>query len=131
MPQVAAQDNADLERPLTVQELRVALMSMENGKAPGMDGLPVDFYKSCWPTVGEDLFDVLSDSMAGGKLPLSCRRAVLTPIPKKGELCEIKNWRPVSLLCADDKILSKVLANRLKKVMEQIVHIDQSFCIPD
>lgn len=50
LPQIAAQDNTDLEYPLTLQELQVALMSMENGKGPGIDGLPVDFYKSFWFT---------------------------------------------------------------------------------
>lgn len=44
---------------------------------------------------------------------------------------EIKNWRPVSLLCVDFKILSKALANRLKKVMGQIIHNDQSYCVPE
>lgn len=80
--------------------------------------------------IGEDLLEVISDSLSGGRLPLSCRRAVLTLLPKKGDLCEIKNWRPMSLLCADYKIFSKVLANRLRKVMEQVIHIDQSYCIP-
>jgi len=97
LPQVAAQDSADLEGPLIMQELQVVLMSMENGKTPGLDGLPLDFYKSFWPTLGEDLFEVLS--VSGGRLPLSCRRAVLTLLPKKGDLCEIKNWRLVSLVC--------------------------------
>ena len=130
LPQVSQQDNSDLESPLTLQELQAALMSMENGKSPGIDGLPVDFYKSFWSTIGEDLLEVLRNSFLGGKLPLGCRRAVITLLPKKGDLCEIKNWRPVSLLCADYKILSKVLANRLKNVMEQVVHVDQSYCIP-
>lgn len=66
--------------------------------------------------------EVFEESFATGSLPQSCRRMVLTLLPKKGELQDIKNWRPVSLLCADYKILLKVLANRLKKVMDQIVH---------
>ncbi|CAM4618622.1 unnamed protein product [Leuciscus chuanchicus] len=56
---------------------------MENGKAPGIDGIPVEFYKAFWPLIGEDLLAVLSDSLVGGLLPLSCRRAVLTLLPKK------------------------------------------------
>ncbi len=43
---------------------------------------------------------------------------------------EIKNWRPVSLLCSDMKILSKALANRLKEVMKQVIHLDQTYCVP-
>ncbi len=73
---------------------------------------------------------MLNDSLTNECLPLSCRRAVLTLLPKKGDLQLIKNWRPVSLLCTDYKLLSKVLASRLSKVMEQVVHPDQTYCVP-
>ncbi|KAK3508126.1 hypothetical protein QTP70_015056 [Hemibagrus guttatus] len=68
---------------------------MENGRAPGIDGLPAEFYKAFWAVIGQDVLNVLRDSIRRGELPLSCRRAVLTLLPKKGDL---KNWRPVSLL---------------------------------
>jgi hypothetical protein len=55
---------------------------------------------------------------------------VLTLLPKKGDLQEIKNWGPVSLLCVDYKLLSKVLSNRLKKVMDQLIHRSQTYCVP-
>ena len=83
-----------------------------NGKAPGIDGLPIDFYKVFWSCVGKDLLAVLRESLGEGGLPLSCRRAVITLLPKKGNLQEIGNWRPVSLLCSDMKSLSKALAMR-------------------
>ncbi|KAI3357334.1 hypothetical protein L3Q82_015491 [Scortum barcoo] len=49
---------------------------------------------------------------------------------KKGNLQDIKNWRPVSLLCVDYKLLSKALANRLREAMEQVIHRDQTYCVP-
>jgi len=61
---------------------------------------------------------------------MSCRRVVLTLIPKKDDLGLLKNWLPVSLLCTDFKILSKAITNRLKKCMGTIYHEDQSHCIP-
>ncbi len=73
-------------------------MSLQSGKAPGIDGLPVDFYKSFWPIIGHDLLNVVLDSLQSGRLPLSCRRAVITLLPKKGDLQQMKNWRPLSLL---------------------------------
>ncbi|KAL6456611.1 hypothetical protein MHYP_G00351550 [Metynnis hypsauchen] len=72
----------------------------------------------------------LGELVREGKLPLSCRRAVLTLLPKKGDLTVLKNWRPVALLCTDCKLLSKALASRLGKVMEQVVHLDQTYCVP-
>ncbi|KAL2076997.1 hypothetical protein ACEWY4_027414 [Coilia grayii] len=130
LPQVSTEANAKLGRALTMEELESALQDMECGKAPGVDGLPVDFFKSFWPEMGKDLLAVLSDSLAKGRLPLSCRRAVLTLLPKKGDLNEITSWRPVSILCSDYKLLSKVLANRLSKVLEQVIHPDQTYCVP-
>lgn len=61
---------------------------------------------------------VLSSSLAEGLLPLSCERAIRTLLAKKGHLRDIKNWRPVSLLCSDYKLLSK--ATRLGKVLAQL-----------
>ncbi len=107
LPKMSKEGNAALSGVLSLGELNKALQGMELGKAPGIDGLPIDFYKSFWAELGEDLLQVLSDSLSKGMLPLSCRRAVTTLIPKKGDLTDIKNWRPVSL-CCDYKLLSKV-----------------------
>ncbi|KAK0141819.1 Transposon TX1 uncharacterized protein [Merluccius polli] len=130
LPQVSIRSNANLGKPLSLQELHSALMNMQGGKAPGIDGLTVEFYKAFWDVIGEDLMAVLNESLAVGLLPLSCRRAVITLLPKKGNLQDIKNWRPVSLLCTEYKILSKALANRVKGVMDQVIHQDQTYCVP-
>lgn len=50
---------------------------------------------------------------------------------KKGDLSLLKNWRPVALLCAEYKIVSKCLSNRLKEYLGLLVHKDQSYCVPD
>ncbi|KAK3547904.1 hypothetical protein QTP70_000536, partial [Hemibagrus guttatus] len=94
---------------------------MENGRASGIDGLPAEFYKAFWAVIGQDVLDVLQDSIQRGELPLSCRRAVLTLLPKKGDLTHLKNWHPVSLLCTDCKLLSKALASRLTKERIQLM----------
>ena len=130
LPQVSTEANVDLGRALTLEELDIALQGMQCAKVPGVDGIPIDFYKSFWPEMGEDILAVLSDSLAKGRLPLSCRRAVLSLLPKKGDLNDIKSWRPVSLLCSEYKLLSKTLANRLSKVLEQVIHPDQTYCVP-
>uniref|UniRef100_A0A8C1S2L1 Reverse transcriptase domain-containing protein n=1 Tax=Cyprinus carpio TaxID=7962 RepID=A0A8C1S2L1_CYPCA len=131
LPKVPDRANVELEKPFTKGELYDALKSMECGKAPGIDGIPVEFYKSLWAVLGDDLLEVLNDSLTRGSLPTSCRRAVITLLPKKGNLRNIKNWRPVSLLCSDMKILSKALAVRLRDVIGGVIHIDQTYCVPN
>ncbi|KAK3533868.1 hypothetical protein QTP70_032989, partial [Hemibagrus guttatus] len=131
LPKLSERAARELDRELSLEELHEALQRMENGRASGIDGLPAEFYKAFWAVIGQDVLDVLRDSIQRGELPLSCRRAVLTLLPKKGDLTHLKNWRPVSLLCTDYKLLSKALASRLTKVMERLIHQDQTYCVPD
>ncbi|KAK3531106.1 hypothetical protein QTP70_011049 [Hemibagrus guttatus] len=131
LPQVSSEDNTALEGPLVLEELQVALNTMPGGKAPGIDGLPVEFYKFFWKELGEDLLEVLEESCRERCLPLSSQRAVITLLPKKGDLQDIKNWRPVSLLCTDYKVMSKALANRLRDIMDSVIQTDQTYCVPN
>ncbi|KAK3508573.1 hypothetical protein QTP70_032908, partial [Hemibagrus guttatus] len=131
LPKLSERAARELDRELSLEELHEALQGMENGRASGIDGLPAEFYKAFWAVIGQDVLDVLRDSIRRGELPLSCRRAVLTLLPKKGDLTHLKNWHPVSLLCTDCKLLSKALASRLTKVMERLIHQDQTYCVPD
>ncbi|KAI3369167.1 hypothetical protein L3Q82_026126 [Scortum barcoo] len=130
LPQVSTETNSRLAEPLRLCELQAALQSMQGQRAPGIDGLTVEFYKAFWDILAADILDVFNESLTYGSMPVSCRRAVLTLLPKKGNLQDIKNWRPVSLLCVDYKLLSKALANRLREAMEQVIHRDQTYCVP-
>ncbi|KAK3522929.1 hypothetical protein QTP86_009711 [Hemibagrus guttatus] len=98
LPKVSSEDNAALEGPLVLQELQAAVNTMSGGKAPGIDGLPVEFYKFFWKELGEDLLEVLEESCRERCLPLRSRRAVITLLPKKEDLQDMRNWHPVSLL---------------------------------
>ncbi|KAK3518301.1 hypothetical protein QTP86_018969 [Hemibagrus guttatus] len=84
LPKLSERAARELDRELSLEELHEALQRMENGRASGIDGLPAEFYKAFWAVIGQDVLDVLRDSILRGELPLSCRRAVLTLLPKKG-----------------------------------------------
>ena len=75
----------------------------------------------------KDLLNSYNDAFRKGSLSISQERGTITLIPKGNEnLTELKNWRPISLLNIDDKILSKVLARRMEKVLPKLVHYDQT-----
>ena len=103
---------------------------MANGKAPGIDGIPYEFYKEFQEELSGLLAKVFSHTLKQGKLTNSQRHAVISLLPKKGDLTKLTNWRPVSLKCCDAKILSKVLANRLKLVMPDLVSASQVCSVP-
>jgi len=130
LPTLSKSAVLQLDKEVTLEELQAALQSLPSGKASGLDGIPAEFYKTFWDLLGPELLEVIIDGRRSGSLPLSCRRAVLALIPKKGDLQQPHNWRPISLLCADYKIFSKALANRLKTIIGEIIHPDQSYCVP-
>ncbi|CAM2118937.1 unnamed protein product [Caretta caretta] len=129
LPTVSVGIRDQLELPLTLAEFSEALRRMPTNKSPGMDGLTVEFYHAFWDILGPDLATVWAESLQGGLLPLSCRRAVLALLPKKGDLCNLRNWRPVSLLSMDYKIVAKAILLRLRSVMADVIHPDQTYAV--
>ncbi|KAJ8050132.1 hypothetical protein HOLleu_03212 [Holothuria leucospilota] len=115
------EQNDELGSPLTVDELWKAVAKVKGGKAPGSDGIPVEFYKCFWGTVGHDLRDVFVSAFLAGSLSPSQRTGVITLLPKSGGPLEPKNKRPITLLNVDYKILAKTLCNRLGAVMPDLV----------
>ncbi|CAM2100967.1 unnamed protein product [Caretta caretta] len=130
LPTVSVGDRDRLELPLTLAEFSEALRRMPTNKSPGMDGLTVEFYRAFWDILGPDLVTVWAESLQSGVLPLSCRRTVLALLPKKGDLRDLRNWRPVSLLSTDYKIVAKAISLRLGSVMADVVHPDQTYTVP-
>lgn len=114
----------------TKEELRSALQGLQTGKSPGLDGLPTKFYLSFWDSLCDVLVLVFNERFHLGILLDSQREALLHLIHKKDERNVAKNWRPISLLNTDYKLPSKVITERLKKVMSSIVHQDQACSVP-
>ncbi|GBG74737.1 hypothetical protein CBR_g19143 [Chara braunii] len=116
----------DLDRPITKEEAEEALKAMANGKTPGNDGLPIEFYRQHWKVLGDDLVEIYNEMQMGGKLPDSACRGIISILFKKGDTSEIRNWRPISLLNVSYKILAKVLARRLGRYLPNLVEDGQA-----
>ena len=87
---------------------------MANNKAPGCDGLSPEFYKYFWPDIKTLLIDSLNEGYYRGELSESQKQSILTLIFKKGDRKLLDNWRPISLLNTDYKIIARVLSQRLQ-----------------
>ena len=125
MPKLTKEQKELCDKPITKTECLSALQSMTNNKSPGYDGLTVEFYKQCWPLVGELLIECYVECFHAGALSTTQSRGIITLLYKKNDPQLLKNWRPISLLCIDYKILAHVLSNRLKIVLPSIICSDQ------
>lgn len=123
---LTAEQSALCEGHLAQDEVHAALLGMARNKSPGSDGLPMEFYLSFWDVLGSDLVEVFNASFDSGLLPPSQRSALISLIFKKGDRLLHKNWRPISLLNVDYKILARTLAGRLLKVLHFVIHPDQT-----
>ena len=111
---------------MTQSEPLKALNSIDNDKSPGNDGITKEFYIKFWEVIKEPFFASIQQSLIVGELSTSQKQAVIKLIEKKDrDKRFIKNWRPISLLNVDVKLISKVLASRLKSVISSIVNENQ------
>ena len=97
------------------------------GKSPGSDGFTSEFYKRFWDEVGDDVVQSINNAFDKGELSICQKRAIITLLPKKDKPTDVlNNLRPVTLLNVDYKIATKVIANRLAKVLPDIISPNQT-----
>ena len=118
VPQLSEEEPDPLETTITLKELKDALASFTNNKSPGEDGLTKEFYEFFFDLLWKDLLNSYNEAFHKGELSISQRSGIITLIPKEDiNLTDLKNWSPISLLNLDYKILSKILAKKLEKVL--------------
>ena len=107
-------------------EIKSALLAMKKHASPGSDGITVPFYEVFWPLIGDMVFASLQYAWSQGSMSISQRRGLIRLLPKANKnLFQVGNWRPITLLNVDFKILTKSLALRLSAVLPNIIHQDQ------
>ena len=98
---------------------------MKDNKAPGCDGLPAEFYKKYFNVIGHQFVQVINSETT--HLAESHRLSIITLLCKDpGKADNLSNRRPISLLNVDNKIVSKVITNRLKLVAGSVIGAEQT-----
>lgn len=105
----------------TLEEIEKALKQMAPLKSPGPDGMPPLFYQTYWSLLGKDIVQAILEYLNSGSLPPSLGHSFIILIPKVKSPKYIYEYRPISLSNVLYRILAKVLANRLKKIMRQLI----------
>jgi hypothetical protein len=127
---VTAEMNVVLNAPYTREEVKKAMFNIGDLKAPGPDGLHAIFFKRYWSLIGEDLTDEVLNAINSGRVPDGWNNTNIVLIPKVDCPESISQYRPISLCNVVYKVISKVLAARLKVLLPEIISPMQSAFVP-
>jgi exonuclease III len=122
--------NEMLCKEFNSREVIDALDSIGDLKAPGPDGMHAIFYKRFWEVVGEKVTDEVLGVLNGGPMPTDWNDTCVVLIPKVNSPESMKDLRPISLCNVAYKLISKVMANRLKQILPEIISPNQSAFVP-
>lgn len=115
------------DKNLVLDEVIDAIKLLKCNKSPGCDGIASEFYKQFSDILAPFLLNVFTESIKNHELPPSLSQGIINLIPKpKKDLLLIENWRPISLLNNDYKILAIILSKRIKNVLNSIIDETQS-----
>ncbi|KAG5576279.1 hypothetical protein H5410_056413 [Solanum commersonii] len=124
-PRLTGEEKEDLERSFDEEEVLRCLKQCATDKAPGLDGFTMGFYIKCWEVVKGDIMETFQHFHEQGRLERSLNLTFIALISKKKGAKELRGFRPISLIGSMCKIFSKVLTERLKKVMSKLVDSQQ------
>ena len=116
-----------LDVDINLDEISKVIKILKPSKSPGEDGIISECYQLFWQDITNEVFEVIEQIFKFEyTLSASQHKGVLTLLHKGGEREDIENWRPLTLLNCDYKIISKLLAERLKNVLTKLIHSDQN-----
>ncbi|XP_022030707.1 uncharacterized protein LOC110931630 [Helianthus annuus] len=125
-PQVATH----MIRQVTAEEVKKAMFSIGIDKAPGPDGYTAAFFKSAWPIVGNDITCAIVDFFETGNLLRELNHTNIVLIPKIPTPSAVIDYRPIACCNVLYKCISKIVADRIKNALNDIVSINQSAFVP-
>ena len=126
-PQLNPSDPLDINiGEITEKEIYKALSSLKNGKAAGTDNLPAEALKEGGTGIINQLHQLLNLIWATEKIPTEWSKGLLVKLPKYGELSQCGKWRGITLLSIPSKVLSKIILERMKDTIDNVLRDEQA-----
>jgi len=128
---LSEEENLSLTAGFSEEEIRNAVWQCEGTKSPGPDGFNFNFLKTCWQTFKVDIVAAVLLFQETGYIPKGCNASLIALVPKVRDPTYLEQYRPISLVGAMYKIIAKVLAERIKKVLPSVINESQSAFLRD
>lgn len=125
-PKVSQDQNEELIQEVTLEEVKRAVFETNPQKCPSPDGMSAYFYQHFWETVGRDVTEMVKKFFQTGELEEGITRTNICLIPKKLNANKLADFRPISLCNVAFKIITKILAKRLKRILPLLVSETQT-----
>ncbi|XP_024009969.1 uncharacterized protein LOC112085166 [Eutrema salsugineum] len=116
----------NLQKVTTAEEIRDTLFALPLSKSPGPDGYFVEFFRASWATVGKDVIASVSEFFRNRRLLRDINNTAISLIPKNPEGCKLSEYRPISCCNTTYKVIAKLIANRLKPVLDDCISSNQA-----
>uniref|UniRef100_A0A2N9F7C8 Reverse transcriptase domain-containing protein n=1 Tax=Fagus sylvatica TaxID=28930 RepID=A0A2N9F7C8_FAGSY len=123
---ITENESAVLERQFDKEEVLQVVKDLQGDKAPGPDGFTMAFFQKCWSVLEADVMGFFDEVYHHCKFERSLNASFIALIPKKQNASNIRDFRPISLIGSVYKLLAKVLANRLKGVLDKLISESQN-----
>jgi hypothetical protein len=128
---VRAENLEPLVEPFTKEDIDAIIKELPTDKSPGLDGNNSDFLRKCWPIVCQEYNKICQGFYEENICMESINGSHITLVPKIDNPTKVGDYKPISLLNSSVKLITKILANRLQKVVTQLIHKNQYRFIKD